>query len=223
MIKPQEAERLQKEHIILFDLDGTLIDSTEAILESFERAYGHFGRTAPPEERITAEIGHPLDKMFLSLGISDAEVWEYVAAYKAHYRKISREKTLLLPGAERAVKEASKFARLGVVTTKTAKYSVELLEHMNLMHYFEVLIGREDVENPKPHPEPIFKALSKLKEDTNKCWMVGDTCMDMLSAQAAGIRGIAVTSGYGSEEDLSACCSLVRKSALDAVVSIIRG
>jgi phosphoglycolate phosphatase len=218
----QQAKAAQKEHVILFDLDGTLIDSTEAILESFDRAYGYFGKTAPREEKITAEIGHPLDKMFLSLGISDAEVWEYVAAYKAHYQKISREKTLLLPGAERAVMEASKFARLGVVTTKTAKYSVELLEHMNLMHYFDVLVGREDVENPKPHPEPVLKALSKLKADAGKCWMVGDTCMDILSAHSAGIRGIAVTSGYGSEKQLAACCQDVRKSALDAVAFITR-
>ncbi|MEA3456528.1 MAG: HAD family hydrolase [Campylobacterota bacterium] len=211
---------MKQNQIILFDLDGTLIDSTEAILESFDVAFGHFGAAVPPAEKITAEIGHPLDRMFLSLGISEAEVWEYVGAYKSHYRQISRQKTILLPEAEMAVKRASEIARLGVVTTKTGKFSIELLEHMNLMHYFEVMVGREDVENPKPHPEPIFTALSKFKMVKNKCWMIGDTCMDMLSAKEAGVTGIAVTSGYGSRQQLLACSSLVTENALDAVSSI---
>jgi phosphoglycolate phosphatase len=213
---------MENKKIILFDLDGTLIDSTEAILESFDHAFGHFGLKTPAEERITAEIGHPLDMMFLSLGISEALVWDYVAVYKKHYQLVSREKTFLLAGAEEAVKRASRVARLGIVTTKTAKYSVELLEHMGLMEYFEVLIGREDVKNPKPHPEPVLKALSKFETDTNECWMIGDTCMDILSAKAAGIRSIAVTSGYGSKKQLSVCCPIIAENALDAVASIIQ-
>jgi len=211
---------MKQKQIILFDLDGTLIDSTEAILESFDVAFGHFGTETPSAEKITAEIGHPLDGMFLSLGVSEIEIPAYVASYKKHYRQISREKTFLLPGAQEAVENAFKIARLGVVTTKTAKYSVELLEHFDLMKYFEVLIGREDVKYPKPHPEPIFKALSKLEVDTNRCWMIGDTCMDMLSAKSAGVEGVGVTSGYGSKEQLLMCCSFIEKSALDAISSI---
>ncbi|MEA3491821.1 MAG: HAD family hydrolase [Campylobacterota bacterium] len=213
---------MQKKQVILFDLDGTLIDSTEAILESFDQAFKYFDLETPPSEDITAEIGHPLDVMFLSLGVNKAEIWEYVAVYKVHYRKISREKTSLLPGAREAVERASQIARLGVVTTKTAKYSIELLEYFDLMEYFEVLIGREDVEHPKPHPEPLLKALSELKLETYECWMIGDTCMDMIAAQSAGVNGIAVTSGYGLREQLSECSSLVTESALDAVVSITR-
>jgi len=209
-----------KRYTILFDLDGTLIDSTEAILESFDVAYGTFSETVPSETKIKAEIGHPLDRMFVSLGIGESEVWDYVAAYKKHYRKISREKTLLLPGAGEAVKQAFEIADLGIVTTKTAKYSVELLEHLGLMRYFSVLIGREDVEHPKPHPEPVLKALLKFETDTTDCWMVGDTCMDMHSAQAAGITGVAVTSGYASKKQLEGCAVEIVDTALDAVVSI---
>jgi len=213
---------MKQKNIILFDLDGTLIDSTEAILESFDVTFGHFDAVTPPAEKITAEIGHPLDGMFLSLGVAEEEVQAYVARYKKHYRQISREKTFLLPDAREAVENAFKIARLGIVTTKTAKYSIELLEHFDLMKYFEVLIGREDVEHPKPHPEPIIKALLKLEADTNKCWMIGDTCMDMLSAKSAGVEGVGVTSGYGSKEQLQLCCSFLEKSALDAIASIAR-
>jgi phosphoglycolate phosphatase len=144
--------------IILFDLDGTLIDSTEAILESFGVAFKTFEVDVPADDLIKAEIGHPLDHMFSTLGVEEEKVWDYVHAYKMHYRKISCAKTVLLPEAREAVELASRHATLGVVTTKTAKYSIELLEHMGLMSYFEVLIGREDVEQGYMYGYALCKA-----------------------------------------------------------------
>lgn len=202
---------------ILFDLDGTLIDSTEAILESFGVAFSTFGKAAPGHREIKKEIGHTLDDMFATLGVAAEEVDAYVHAYKMHYRKISCAKTILLPQAREAVELASQHAKLGVVTTKTAKYSIELLEHMGLMHYFDVLIGREDVGHPKPHPEPILKALSKLQGDTSKYWMVGDTPMDLLAAKAANINAVAVTCGYSDEALLRRHTDNIAQSALEAV------
>jgi len=203
--------------IILFDLDGTLIDSTEAILESFAVAFKTFGQSVPDDALIKAEIGHPLDAMFSTLGVAKEEVDAYVHAYKIHYREISRAKTVLLPEAREAVELAAKNATLGVVTTKTAKYSIELLEHMGLMSYFEVLIGREDVVNPKPDPEPIQKALAKLPSDTSDIWMVGDTCMDMLAAKSANVGSVGVTCGYGTLESLAKCTDNIYQNALEAV------
>ncbi len=210
------------EKIILFDLDGTLIDSTEAILESFDIAFTHFGDAVPEEEQIKAQIGHPLDMMFESLGVEKTKVWEYVAVYKEHYRKISKAKTFLLPDAKEAVVLAKSCATLGVVTTKTAQYSVELLEHMGLMHYFDVLIGREDVTHPKPDPEPIHKALSKLPCVTNNIWMIGDTPMDMLAAKAARINSVGLTCGYGTFESLESCTDNIFENVLDAVTFIAK-
>jgi len=203
--------------IILFDLDGTLIDSTEAILESFNVAFDTHGKSVPTDEAIKAEIGHPLDEMFLTLGVVEEEIDAYVHTYKMHYREISCAKTVLLPHAREAVQLAKEYATLGVVTTKTAKYSIELLEYMGVMDYFDVLIGREDVEFPKPHPEPIIKALSKLDSKKTKFWMVGDTPMDLLAAKAANINSVAVTCGYANELALREHTEHVYDSALEAV------
>jgi phosphoglycolate phosphatase len=155
--------------------------------------------------------------MFTSLGVDEEEVDAYVQAYKMHYREIACAKTVLLPGAREAVELAAKHAVLGVVTTKTAKYSIELLEHMGLMSYFDVLIGREDVTHPKPHPEPVQKALAKLPSDTSEIWMIGDTCMDMLAAKAANAFPAGVTCGYGSKEKLALCTDNIYHNALEAV------
>ena len=208
-----------KNKIILFDLDGTLIDSTEAILESFEMAFKSFGRDVPPQEDIKELIGHPLDYMFEHLGVSKDVVWDYVDAYKKYYRTISCQKTLLLPNALQAIELAHSFAILGIVTTKTALYSKEMLEYMGVMHYFDVLIGREDVTNPKPHPEPIQKALSMLPKVSN-VWMIGDTCMDMVSAKESCVKAIGVTSGYATYQELSKCSDMVVEDSLKAVTII---
>ncbi|MBU1666899.1 HAD family hydrolase [bacterium] len=202
---------------ILFDLDGTLIDSTEAILEGFKVAFETFEGIVPSNEAIKNEIGHTLENMFRTLGVEEEKVEEHVHAYKMHYRTIHCEKTILIEGAREAVEEASRFATLGVVTTKTGQYSTELLEHMNLMHHFAVLIGREHVENPKPHKEPILKALTKLEHDKSRTWMIGDTCMDIDSAKNAKIHAIAVTSGYSTHSMLEKCASTLCKNIVEAI------
>ena len=201
--------------VILFDLDGTLIDSTPAILESFEVAFKTFGDSVPNEEKIKELIGYPLEYMFEKLGAKDVE--KYVTAYKAHYRKISTSKTTLLPFAKEAIVGAYEFATLGIVTTKTARYSKELLEHLKVMKYFDVLIGREDVVNPKPHAEPILKAIHKLNANKETTFMIGDTCLDIESSKEAGVKSIAVLSGYASEEKLKKCAKIIKKDALEAI------
>lgn len=203
---------------ILFDLDGTLIDSTEAILEAFDGACEDLGCEKYPHKEIKKLIGYPLDLMFQTLNGGIIDKWEFVEAYKLRYRPISKPKTTLLKGASQAVELASTFARCAVVTTKTALYSEELLEHLGIGHHFETLIGRDSVDNPKPHPEPINKALEfmQIKADHN-CWMIGDTKLDLLSAQSAKICHAGVLCGYSSQEELSKYTKNIFVDAYEAV------
>jgi len=203
--------------IILFDLDGTLIDSTEAILESFHHTCKAHNYPQPEDKAIEALIGYPLDIMFAELGVEAQNVWEFVATYKEHYREISTQKTLLLARAKEAVEAASKFATLGIVTTKTGLYSQILLEHFGLMKYFDVLIGREHVEHPKPHQEPILRALEGLESNKKEIWMIGDTKLDLLCAKNAGVNSIGVLSGYDNYNTLKMFTDIVLSDAFEAV------
>lgn len=202
---------------ILFDLDGTLIDSTEAILESFHRSYEILGGENPSDDAIKALIGHTLEDMYLRLGRAPDEVGTYVQTYKAHYRLISKQKTVLLPRAREAIETAAGFAKLGIVTTKTGLYSRELLEHFGVMERFGVLIGREDVIHAKPHPEPVRKALERLSADPAGSWLIGDTRLDAGSALKAGIGCVGVLSGYDNEEQLRTLTPFIVQDALEAV------
>ena len=203
--------------IILFDLDGTLIDSTEAILESFHNSFDVHSHKHSSDDEIKALIGYPLDVMYTQLGVKKELVWDFVSTYKEHYRKISTLKTKLLKNAKDAVVDASKFATLGIVTTKTALYSQELMEHFGIMQHFDVLIGREHVTNPKPDAEPILKALDSLDSKNKEIWMIGDTKLDLISAKNANINSIGVLSGYDDKSILMKYSDVIFSDSLEAV------
>ena len=187
--------------VILFDLDGTVIDSTEPIVASFQHAFVQMSKEPPRREQIFDQIGHPLDVMFENLCAPRELISDFVTIYKEKYREISFAGTFLIDGAKEAIELASSFATLGVVTTKTSKYSAELLEYLGVMHHFGTLVGREDVVYPKPNAEPILTALSRLgKVADENSWMIGDTMMDIDSAKNAGISHVGVFTGYAPKD-----------------------
>ena len=155
------AEIIMKK-TILFDLDGTLIDSTSAILKGFDAAFLAHDKKEPDHDALKSLVGYPLEIMFEKLGAKKNLISEYVKEYKACYEKIYLDETVLLPHAMNALKEASTFADVGVVTTKTSKFSIILLEHLDVMKFIKTVVGRDDVVNPKPDPEPINLALKRL-------------------------------------------------------------
>lgn len=205
--------------VILFDLDGTLIDSTEAILGCFYHSFKEMDFDFKGcEEDIKNEVGYPLDIMYKRLGIPKDDINMFVDSYKKRYRIVSKAQTILLENALESVKLASTFATLGVVTTKTTKYSIELLENFGIMKYFDTIVGREDVTNPKPDPEPIFKALKNLNTEPSKnIYMIGDTKLDLIASNSAGINGIAVLCGYGKKDELSQYTNNIFNNSLEAV------
>lgn len=209
----------KKEITILFDLDGTLIDSTDAIVGCFYHSFKEMNfNFQGNDDDIKNEIGYPLDVMYATLGVPKENVANFVNSYKNEYRKVSEAKTTLLPNAYEAVKLASTFARLGIVTTKTTMYTIPLLKNFKIFDFFETIIGRQEVVNPKPHPEPIETALKNLNITTdNKIYMIGDTKLDLIAAKEAGVKSIGVLCGYGKKEDLE---SYTQEIYVDALTSI---
>ncbi|MBX7490702.1 HAD family hydrolase [Helicobacter turcicus] len=207
--------------IILFDLDGTLIDSTEAVYEGFCIAFKHFHQDIPTFDSVKSQIGHTLETMFSTLGVREEKIPQYISAYKKHYRQICNAKTTLLPNAKEAILEAHTFAQLGIVTTKTGQYSKILLDYMGISGYFTCIIGRENVIHAKPSAEPILKALEFLLPlPKENIFMIGDTPLDIQAANNAGIQSIAVTTGYVSLKTLKQYTTNITNDALEAVLTI---
>ncbi len=211
---------MKKNKIILFDLDGTLIESTDAIISTFLHSFEemNFEFTGSSND-IKSLIGYPLDIMYKNLGVKEENVWDFVDSYKRRYRIISKEKTSLLENAVEAIQLASEIARVSVVTTKTRMYTIPLLEHFQIAQYFEVVTGRENVQNPKPHPEPITSTLEQMNYDKtiHDVWMIGDTKLDLIAANSANVNSIAVLCGYGEEAELKEYTNIIKPDALLAV------
>lgn len=208
-----------QENIILFDLDGTLIDSTVAIVSTFRHTFTTMDFDFKgDDEDIKSTIGYPLDIMFEMLGVEKSRAFDFVAVYKQRYSKISKSQTTLLPKAFEALQEASSFARLGIVTTKAGNATRDLLEHLGISDFFEVVTGRDDVINPKPHPEPIFKTLNLMKVDTTNpnIFMIGDTKLDLIAAYEANIQSVAVLCGYGKKDVLKLHTTNITQDPLEA-------
>ena len=211
-----------KKAIILFDLDGTLIDSTEAICESFNKVFELHNKDKPDLKTIKSKIGYTLEDMFEALGVQKNLITTYIESYKKYYREICNIKTNLLPNAKNSIIEAHNFAHLGIVTTKTGKYSKELLEYFGLLQYFSCVIGREDVTYPKPNKEPVIKAIDTISQNINKnnIYLIGDTPLDIQAANDANINSIAVTTGYASIELLQKYTNNIAIDSLHAIAKI---
>ncbi|HEB8330891.1 TPA: HAD family hydrolase [Campylobacter jejuni] len=207
---------------ILFDLDGTLIDSTDAILNSFQGAFKALVLTSKNNEEIKNLIGYPLEQMFRMLYPDKVNLSkEFVLAYREIYAQIYLEQTTLLPKAKEALELGSEIADLGIVTTKGGKFTPILLDYLGVKKFFKTLITLEDVTNPKPSSEPIILALKRLNKTQENAYMIGDTILDIQAAISANITPLALTCGYGNENELKAH-SMVFLNAYEAVNYIAR-
>lgn len=216
---------MAKDYIVLFDLDGTLVDSTPAIYHSFCAAFEAMGQKKPEKSRVVECIGHTLENMFLANGATKDNVNAFITHYRKHYRALMEEGTRLLEGAESAIKEAHSFAHLAVVTTKRGDFSRILLERFNVWKYFDGIVGIESVANPKPDSEPILAAIKQINMphiEKNHIFMIGDTILDVLAAQNAHINAIAVLCGFGKEQDLAALNVPLCKNTQEAIRFIAR-
>lgn len=206
-----------------------MINSTDAICESFQDSFLKHLDFIPERDQIAPLIGYTLEDivekilLFYEKPYNTAMIDSIVEGYKQYYQHICNPKTTLLPHALEAITLAKQFARLGIVTTKTRVGSLRILTHLKIQHFFECIIGRESVTHPKPDAEPIFKALEEMKIPIEarmeyKIAMIGDTPLDIMAAKNANVMGIGVTSGYSSKDMLLKYTDKITNNALEATL-----
>ncbi|ELP5650975.1 HAD family hydrolase, partial [Campylobacter jejuni] len=145
----------------------------------------------------------------------------FVLTYREIYTQIYLEQTTLLPKAKEALELGSEIADLGIVTTKGGKFTPILLDYLGVKKFFKTLITLEDVTNPKPSSEPIILALKRLNKTQENAYMIGDTILDIQAAISANITPLALTCGYGNENELKSR-SMVFLNVYEAVNYIAR-
>ena len=189
---------------ILFDLDGTLLDSVPVILKSFREVYDEMG--IPFDEGfVLRNIGIPLRVQGKVFGGERAE--EFIERYKVIYRRYHGQDDKLFPGTVEMLDVVrAKGYRTAVVTSKSVPSTQRTTQGAGIADKFDVMVTADDVTHPKPHPEPIVKALELLGVRPEEAVYVGDALSDVDAAQKAGVRMAAVSWGARTREDLEARC-----------------
>jgi pyrophosphatase PpaX len=180
--------------VILFDLDGTVIDSGAIIIASMRHATREVLGREYADEELLATVGGPgLEAQMAALAPDRVE--ELVQVYRAHNEPLHDE-LVCCPGMDDVlVRLREEGRRLGIVTAKR-RVTVELaFANVPLGHLFDVVVGGDDTERHKPDPEPLRVALERLDADADETAYVGDSPFDARAAKAAGIHAIAVTWG----------------------------
>ena len=186
---------------VVFDLDGTLIDATEAIVASFLHTFAVIGEPPPARADIVKSIGHVIEDQFRLFTKHDPEDCAHI--YRAHNLTVARDKTQLLPGAKESLHQLRAHGlRLGFATSKGRDRAELTLAHLGVLSAFEARISPSEVTHPKPHPEAVLKALDLLGAKPEEGLVVGDTRFDVLAARAAGTRCVCVSTGYATEQEL---------------------
>lgn len=186
---------------ILFDLDGTLLDTYELIIQSFMHTFDHFVPGRFTREDCISFIGPSLYDTFGSVLPEKTE--EMVAYYrefnKNHHDALVRE----FPGVIDTVQTLyNQGYKLGIVTTKMKDTTLQGLELVNIRPYFQTIVALDDVEKTKPDAEPIYKALAELDAKPEEAIMVGDSHHDILAGKNAGTKTAGVAWTIKGEETL---------------------
>lgn len=188
----------------LFDFDGTLVDTTEMILQSMRHATSSvLGRDDFSREELLANVGQPLPRQMELFDAGKAEL--LLEAYRAHHEEHHDALIAEFPGVDEALSRLrAAGARIVVVTSKrrrSVEMALEMFPGLDLV--VDRFVTMEDTERHKPHPEPLLKGLELMGGvPKDEAVYVGDSPFDVQAAKAAGLRSVAVSWGAFSEDSL---------------------
>jgi pyrophosphatase PpaX len=188
---------------VLFDLDGTLIDTVELILTSFRHATREVLGEALPDDVVMAGVGMPLIKQMRDFSPEHAD--ELLAVYRAHNAMVHDGMVHEYPGTERVLTELDRRGLpMAVVTSKGTPMTLRGLRLFDLERFFGVIVTADDVDIHKPDPHPLRHAAELLGVDVTRCIYLGDSPHDMLAAIGAGAVSVAALWGAFRDEDVLA-------------------
>jgi len=172
----------------LFDFDGTLADSFQAITASTNHVRTSYGLPPLPEAEVRKYVGYGLANLMADL-VPGAPVDEAVDRYRAHHSTVMIAETKWMPGVAETIPElARRGLRLGVCSNKRVEFTRELVRTLGLGEYFECTLGPDDVgQRAKPDPAMLLEGLTRLGVSANETVYVGDMIVDVQTARAAGV------------------------------------
>lgn len=183
----------------LFDVDGTLLDTREFILQATEHTLREYGFAVPPRSEIAKFVGKGFDEYYFLL-CGRRESLDMQQTHRA-FLLANMGLAVVYPNTEATLRKLrDKGYKLSAVTTRSKITSIETLERAGILEYFHTVISNEDTPHVKPHPGPLLKALEELKELPVGAVMVGDSNYDVEAGKNAGTRTVRALYGFHQDK-----------------------
>ena len=206
---------------IFFDLDGTLTDSGEGIMNCAELALRHFGIPVPSRNQMRVFVGPPLDQTFIKFGVPADKTDEAIEVFRSRYRTVGKFENFPYPGIREALQTLkAQGHRLFVATSKPEVLANEVLGHFALADFFEQIAGAT-LDGSRSHKADVITYLLGLTGDVGQTVMVGDTAFDVTGAAAHGIPTIGVSWGYGEVADMENAGAVAIAHTMEELVALL--
>ena len=187
---------------ILFDLDGTLTDSGEGIINCAILALEYFGLPIPDRETLRVFVGPPLRDTFFKFGVAEENLDKAVEVYRSRYVPIGKYENHPYPGIEKLLQQLKADGhRLYVATSKPEEMSKDILNKFDLAQYFDIICGAT-LDGSRDSKADVIAYLLEQAGGVSNAIMVGDTVFDIVGAAAHGIPAIGVSWGYGNVSEM---------------------
>ena len=191
--------------LVIFDFDGTLIDSKYDIASSVNLTLADLGLPVRSTEEIFGFVGDGIKQLLrLSVGEGNhARYEEALAVFREHYLMHCLDTTQFYPGLERVFESLNGCSK-AIATNKSLEYTLRIVEGLGVKDWFAAIESPEESSDLKPDPGMLLRILGRLRIPTERAVLVGDSTNDVRAAQAAGMRSCAVGYGYGNRDKVLA-------------------
>jgi phosphoglycolate phosphatase len=186
--------------LIIFDLDGTLIDTSTDIAVSVNHALTMSGITEIDKQTIINYVGNGARNLFVNMlpGKTAAEIDALLRDYSVYYDNHLRDNTRLYPGVAETI-DHYKTKKKAVISNKSESFSKRILDGLKILDKFDLVLGAESVKKMKPDPLPVLTVMQMLNVPKEKTVMIGDGVNDIKAGLAAGVHTCAVTYGFSNK------------------------
>ena len=193
--------------LIIFDFDGTLCDTKTRIVETLQNAQAELGFPVSPDDACAATIGLPLEGCFKQLlpDLTDEQAVVCCATYRRLFAEANKVSfPSLFPNVMETIQSIAARGIWMAIASSRAHASIALFcDRYELNPYIELIVGSDDVKNPKPNPDPVLLILEKTGITAQNTLVVGDMTFDILMGSSAGAHTCGVTFGNGTREELT--------------------
>lgn len=206
--------------LVIFDLDGTLVDAYPAIMDSINYMMGKMGLARQSLRTVTRSVGHGVDNLIRCF-VEEGQVEEALEIFRAHHEKRLRRKLKIMPGTRRVLSTLKKRGCLmAIASNRPTKFCRIILRQLGIDRYFDWVICGDAVKRPKPYPDVLRAILQAAHVRASQAVYVGDMTVDVLCGRRARVFTVTLPTGSNSLAELEALKPDLMISGLSKILSV---